>query len=624
MIPEKYFTGKKNLFHRLAYVWHKYCRSRFFTKMFLVYLIILVFSCLMLLYTLTQNLIAIQSDQSLLISDQILTSIDAYLKEKTANAYAVHQRLYQDPEVWHTVTVSFSGQGKMPAVSTIPQRQELDRKVAQALYSIDKDMRGIYFYSYEKKEAFQLGISPSAPDYAFFRACCPDLEPLSQSSPRLLSSREHTNPNNNAFSLFLLNTVTDPADFSRQTGILAVYFNAMNISQSYRQYEPYRKGAIYIFDACGQLLFDSEGSYELPEKFPFDRCFSTLAPHSFRQKETIYNVLSASDGQYRIVNAYTMSEILEDVGILKQSIFRAITLIFAFTLLTHLISTRFFAKRIRPITAAMEQIRQGHLTDFPIQKRYDDEIGKIYAELIQMCVSLDDHIKREYVYQLRQKEMELYALQAQINPHFLYNTLEAIRMNLYLKGDEETSRMIYILSDLFRSSMKTDLAVSIRQEINYARSYLELYQYRLGNRLRCEIEIPEEVYRYACLRHILQPLLENALVHGVRQDLSRQDCWTVRLGASIHAGDITFTIEDDGCGIGEERLAELSRKLNSSESFQDSIGIANVNSRLRIVYGIGYGIRMESREGVGTKVTLRMKAMRKKELETYVQNYDRR
>ena len=96
----------------------------------------------------------------------------------------------------------------------------------------------------------------------------------------------------------------------------------------------------------------------------------------------------------------------------------------------------------------MEQVKTGHLTSFQIQPNSDDEIGYIYSELIKMCSSLDDHIQKEYVYQLKQKEMELYALQAQVDPHFLYNTLESIRMSLYMKGETEASKMIRILSEM--------------------------------------------------------------------------------------------------------------------------------------------------------------------------------
>lgn len=122
-----------------------------------------------------------------------------------------------------------------------------------------------------------------------------------------------------------------------------------------------------------------------------------------------------------------------------------------------------------------------------------------------MGEELKNHIDKEYVYQLQQKEMELYALQTQINPHFLYNSLESIRMYLYMVGEEKGSHMIELLSDLFRNIMKKGAVVTFREEIRYLQSYLEFHRFRMGNRMNYEIDIPDEVYRYAAIRHILLP-----------------------------------------------------------------------------------------------------------------------
>ena len=203
-----------------------------------------------------------------------------------------------------------------------------------------------------------------------------------------------------------------------------------------------------------------------------------------------------------------------------------------------------------------------------------------------MCSSLDDHIQKEYVYQLKQKEMELYALQAQVDPHFLYNTLESIRMSLYMKGETEASKMIRILSDMFRNIMKKDVAVSNREEINYVRSYLELYQFRYGSRMKYEISIPDEVYRYATIKHILQPVIENALIHGIQDTGTDEHPSAISISAEKKGEDILFFVRDDGCGIPEDKLEEIRRKLAQGDLFQDSIGIYNVNNRLRIVYGL--------------------------------------
>ena len=150
-------------------------------------------------------------------------------------------------------------------------------------------------------------------------------------------------------------------------------------------------------------------------------------------------------------------------------------------------------------------------------------IGVIHRELIRMGEELKNHIDKEYVYQLQQKEMELYALQTQINPHFLYNSLESIRMYLYMVGEEKGSHMIELLSDLFRNIMKKGAVVTFREEIRYLQSYLEFHRFRMGNRMNYEIDIPDEVYRYAAIRHILQPTVENALVHGIEEKNGKEE-----------------------------------------------------------------------------------------------------
>lgn len=264
-------------------------------------------------------------------------------------------------------------------------------------------------------------------------------------------------------------------------------------------------------------------------------------------------------------------------------------------------------------------MRGGNFTDFPAVTGPEDEIGVIHRELIRMGEELKNHIDKEYVYQLQQKEMELYALQTQINPHFLYNSLESIRMYLYMVGEEKGSHMIELLSDLFRNIMKKGAVVTFREEIRYLQSYLEFHRFRMGNRMNYEIDIPDEVYRYAAIRHILQPTVENALVHGIEEKNGKETS-VIRISARVKEGDILVYIQDDGAGITEERLKEIRAKLQEPGIFQDSIGIYNVNSRLRIVYGEKYGLNIDSRENEGTQVILRMKAMRKKELENYVQN----
>ena len=597
-------------------VWRKYFSRSFFRKIFWAYLSITVLTGLILFLVFSGNLISGRYEQAQVMSGQILTTVDAFLKTKMENAVSIYQRLYGNREIRETI---FRETGQMEENGLYAfQQQEIRQSVANIIYGIDRDFNGLFLGNYESGRIWQFGNGDMTVETGFFS------EQLSkrgtgQQKSVLVSSRNEKSPGN-AFSMFWMGTVKDES-YSRDIGCIGLYFNAMNIKQSYKEYETYLKGRLYVFNEEGELLFDSAARYELPEGMDTE---TLLAQSDGRiSGKWICNTLRSEESGYAIVNVYTIGDVWPDIlGTLLFMIFIfAAALIIA--VLLNYVSSRLFVRRLRPITDVIEQVKNGHLTSFPIQKKYDDEIGFIYTELLRMCVSLDDHIQKEYVYRLRQKEMELYALQAQVDPHFLYNTLEAIRMKLYVKGEDEASRMIRILSELFRNMMKKDAVITNREELKYLHSYLELFQFRLGSRMQFVFQVEEEVYRYATIKYILQPIVENALVHGIEETGTPEQPCTIRISGKKEGEDIFFTVSDDGCGIPEEKLAEIRRRLESDEMFQKSIGIYNVSSRLRIVYGPDYRLRIDSREGQGTTVTVRVRAMRKRELEEYVQTVDR-
>ena len=604
-------TGLIQWFGKL---YRKYFSRSFFRKIFLVYLGITVMTGLILFIVLSRNLTSIKYDQALIMSDQAITTVDSFLQNKIDGAVSIHQRLYREADIWGFLTDRLQGGGKDELYAF--QQQEISLAVVNTIYGIDRDFNGLFLGSYEDGSIFQYGSGSIAAEKEYFKG------QLSRGNelPKLASARNGKSPGN-AFSLFLFGPVKTP-DYSRDIGCIGLYFNAMNIKQCYREYEKYLKGCIYVFSREGELLFDSAASYSLPENFPTEKLLVEKTAR-MTEKRWVYNTLYSRENGYYVVNAFPVEAVREDVRIPQRTMILVFAAALCVAVLLNYISTHFFAKRLQPITDTIEQVKNGHLTSFPIQKKYDDEVGYIYTELLCMCASLDDHIQKEYVYRLRQKEMELYALQAQIDPHFLYNTLEAIRMKLYVKGETEASRMIWILSELFRNMMKKDAVVTNREELKNLNSYLELFAFRLGSRMRYVFEIQEEVYRYATVKHILQPIVENALVHGLSGAGTQEVPCTIRVEGRKEGEDIVFVISDDGSGIPEDKLRELKEKLEDNELFQKSIGICNVSSRLKIVYGPSYRLKLDSAEGKGTTVTVRIKAMKKKELEEYVQTIDR-
>ena len=182
--------------------------------------------------------------------------------------------------------------------------------------------------------------------------------------------------------------------------------------------------------------------------------------------------------------------------------------------------------------------------------------------------------------------------------------------------------MIWILADLFRNMMKKDVVVSNREEINFLKFYLELFHFRFEKRIEYEFKIDTEVYHYATIKHILQPIVENALVHGIKEKVGKGNLIHIVVRGIVKDGNVIFTIEDNGCGIEKEKLLEIRRQLSEDEISSKSIGIFNVENRLQIVYGKNNHLQIESERNVGTRVTISIKALRKGELEKYVQNVD--
>lgn len=597
----------------------KFFSKSYFNKIAVGYIILTLVISALLFSILSQNLITIKYDQSLIISDQIAVTIDNFLKNKIEGTYAIQQKLYLEKEKWKTLTDQLmytedNGTGK-----EFGQR-DINITLSNTIFEIDEHFKGLFLGGGKSGNVLWCGSNMSAVENEFFKKYSVDCDLDLLNSIKILSVRnEHSV--GNVFSLFLINPVVNPAKLEEKIGVLALYFDVTTLQQSYKDLKKYMKGDIYIFDNQGTLLFDDKANYKLPEDFPQAKLLNKRT-EKIKLGKMVYNTYYSAKNQYYIVNAFPMKSVMNDVYTLQGGMAGLLLLLLFLAIVLNVLVSKFFGRRIRPIIDTMEQVKEGNLTSFPIQRNYDDEVGYIYSELLRMCATLDDHIKKEYVYQLRQKEMELYVLQTQIDPHFLYNTLESIRMNLFIKGEKEASKMIWILADLFRNMMKKDVVVSNREEINFLKSYLELFHFRFEKRVEYEFNIDTEVYHYATIKHILQPIVENALVHGIKEKVGKGSLIHIVVRGIVKDGNVIFTIQDNGCGIEKEKLLEIRKQLSGDETSSKSIGIYNVENRLQIVYGKNNHLQIESERNVGTRVTISIKALRKGELEKYVQNVD--
>ncbi|MNC23336.1 Sensor histidine kinase YehU [compost metagenome] len=222
-------------------------------------------------------------------------------------------------------------------------------------------------------------------------------------------------------------------------------------------------------------------------------------------------------------------------------------------------------------------------------------------------------MEESYRVKVKEREAELRALQAQINPHFLYNALDMINWSAIAHGAEDTSQMIEALALYFRLSLnKGKDHVSVADELNLARVYLEIQQSRFPSTFTFHISQEPGLEQCTVPKLTLQPIVENALLHGIRR--SKEKKGTIRIAAERDGEDVLLTVSDDGIGMEEETAKRLllepppDVKADGSGS---SYGLFNVNERIRIFAGEASGLSIETAPGMGTRVEVRLKGLAK-------------
>ncbi|MFV0342418.1 MAG: histidine kinase [Anaerocolumna sp.] len=276
------------------------------------------------------------------------------------------------------------------------------------------------------------------------------------------------------------------------------------------------------------------------------------------------------------------------------------------------------SKPIKHITSVLDTIGKGKR-----RQRVDyiakNEFGVISKSINTMLDNVEvmnrrifDMQSELYEKELMQKEAEMLALQSQINPHFLYNTLECIRSIATIHKIAEISTITTSMSRIFRYSIKGGLITTIQEELDCIKDYCKIITVRYNGRLKVDFEVEEEVYPYTALKMFMQPIIENSVYHGL--EATEGEVW-IRIKGWREEEYVLFTITDNGAGMEPEKVEELNHfflnatredveKVSKSKS---SIGLANINMRIRLNYGPESGLRIQSTKQEGTKVFVKMK-----------------
>lgn len=276
-----------------------------------------------------------------------------------------------------------------------------------------------------------------------------------------------------------------------------------------------------------------------------------------------------------------------------------------------MISRKIVTGITEPIQKLCEAAEAAGSGDFQIRAQGEglDEIAVLNASFNQMMEEIGDLVEDIRVEELNLRAAELRVLQEQINPHFLYNTLDNIIWLAESKDTEQVVKMVSALSSFFRTTLsKGREFISVREEGEHIRSYLEIQQFRYRDILEYDVSIPEELWEYQVIKLTLQPLVENALYHGIKKKRGKGH---ISVSAERYKDVLIFKVKDDGMGMEEARLEQVRGILDGSvveERQSGGFGLFNVNQRIQLHYGSEYGLKVQSTYGEGTEVWVRIPA----------------
>ncbi|SET22488.1 sensor histidine kinase [[Clostridium] polysaccharolyticum] len=271
-----------------------------------------------------------------------------------------------------------------------------------------------------------------------------------------------------------------------------------------------------------------------------------------------------------------------------------------------------FSRQINQFRKTMHEAANGNF-DTVLHLEGNDELSMLYEDLNVMIGDMQALMREVVAEQVqkeklnsRQKEVEFKMLASQINPHFLYNTLETIRMKAIVNQQPEIAELAKMLAKIMRRNIQVgEKLVTLESELKLVEYYLKIQYYRFGDRIQSSILVDSEVDTESTriMPLIIQPLVENAFVHGL-EAVDSEGKLTIHVSCNT---DIFICVEDNGCGISDKKLEEIMESLNDLETLDRThIGVCNVNQRIKLQYGEDYGLTIETEEGNGTRVTLKI------------------
>lgn len=373
-----------------------------------------------------------------------------------------------------------------------------------------------------------------------------------------------------------------------------------------------RHGYCFILDRDGSVVYHPQQQMLYSGiKSEDTAALCALSDGVHIEKNVLYALHTTADARWRIVGVSYTEELEAEkrtqivVGIAAAFLCCAVILALVLVVYSKIVSAP-----VRRLVQAMQAFEAAAdpsvYTGQPQAVAELQALSDSFSHMSRRIEELMEKVRRE---EKVLRKTELRALQAQINPHFLYNTLDSIQWMCEQGKTEDASKMVGALARLFRISIsRGHELITIKDELQHAKSYLLIQSYRYRNQFSYRFEVDETLLSYLCNKITIQPLIENAIYHGIDRMVDEGEIVITAKRAQDAAGDILITVSDNGVGMTEEQCAKI---LSKERSDSGGIGVKNVNDRLKIYFGERYGLSIHSVPDEGTTVTVRIPQIEK-------------
>ncbi|AHI56525.1 sensor histidine kinase [Listeria ivanovii] len=565
-------------------------RKRVFKRMLLIFSLTSLFTVSLLLFFIYKYYTNIQLDANLKATETIANKQLDTLQDKQKALISLTQDIYRNSDLMQDVQIAMTND-----YSSYTEQNIDNYFKSKSFYSVDMETYLRSYFSYDEDIiALQLVSDDGSFSYTFpshYREWKETVDTYGEENIIKQASKEgnfYTIEN----KIVVKQPINDPSTL-KQMGYLLLYIDSAVLNKSITK--NYKNSIFQVTNDKGAELYTNHPVEHL----------NTLKKQGWldiNNKKMYYQNIENEISGLKI-NTYLYSVNDGNVPLIEIALFGIGLLLVIFSVSINFIISRRYSKRILTIIGGMNRVEKGTLdAKLPVDNQ-GDELTMISECFNHMTENLDAYIKKVYTLEMEEQKARMKALQGQVQPHFLYNSLEVIRMNARVEGAKATSDMIYQLATLLRYTANHREITTLEEEINYVKQYVRFMEMRHEQPVTLEINIEKRFNNTSIPRFALQPLIENFFKYAYKENSQPK----VKITVTAENNNLLFEVIDNGSGMDAEKLAEVQMTIESKAE-TSHIGLANLNKRLQLLYGEAYHLSIMSKLNEGTIILFQVPA----------------